>query len=82
MLPASKSRGIKNIFSRECIYEPAITTNEHFTVDEFIQANCEYPGEWDGEIQRIEYLKDTVITVVHVFSLDKTISCHVTSFIF
>ena len=39
------------------------------------------PGKWDGEIQRIEYLKDTVITVVHVFSLDKTISCHVTSFI-
>ena len=23
-------------------------TNEHFTVDEFITANCEYPGEWDG----------------------------------
>ena len=20
-------------------------TNEHFTVDEFIRANCEYPGE-------------------------------------
>lgn len=28
-------------------------TNEHFTVEEFIQANCEYPGEWDGKVERI-----------------------------
>ena len=25
-------------------------TNEHFTVEEFIQANCEHPGEMDGEV--------------------------------
>lgn len=24
-------------------------TDEHFTVEEYIRANCEYPGEWDGE---------------------------------
>ena len=29
-------------------------TNEHFTVEEFIQANCEYPGQWDGVVERIE----------------------------
>ena len=28
-------------------------TNEHFTVEEFIRANCEYPGEWDGEVVQI-----------------------------
>ena len=27
-------------------------TNEHFSVEEFIQANCEYPGEWGGEVER------------------------------
>lgn len=27
-------------------------TNEHFNVEEFIRANCEYPGEWDGEMER------------------------------
>ena len=43
-------------------------TNEHFTVDEFIQANCEYPGQWDGKIERIENVGDTVITVVRVYS--------------
>ena len=75
-----KAEELKTYF-HENAYINWHNTNEHFTVDEFIQANCEYPGKWDGEIQRTEYLKDTVITVVHVFSLDKTISCHVTSFI-
>ncbi len=55
-------------------------TNEHFTVEEFIRANCEYPGSWDGEIERIEKLPNLIITVVHVYSRDEKISCHVTSF--
>ena len=56
-------------------------TNEHFTVDEFIQANCEYPNQWDGEIERIETIDDLIITVVHVFTIDNSLSFHVTSFI-
>lgn len=56
-------------------------TNERFTVDEFIIANCEYPGEWDGKIERIEKTGDLLITVTHVFPKDKTASFHVTSFI-
>lgn len=56
-------------------------TNENFTVDEFIQANCEYPGQWDGHIERTEYLHDLIITVVHVFSSDHSLSFHVVSFI-
>lgn len=32
-------------------------TNESFNVDEYIIANCEYPGEWCGEIERIEQIK-------------------------
>ena len=27
-------------------------TNEHFNVNEYIRANCEYPGEWTGELER------------------------------
>ena len=56
-------------------------TNEHFTVSEFIKANCEYPGKWDGEIERIVEKENLIITVVHVFSIDKKSSFHVTSFI-
>jgi hypothetical protein len=56
-------------------------TNEHFTVDEFIKANCEYPGDWDGEIERLEAIGNLTITVAHVWAKEKEISFHVTSFI-
>ncbi len=56
-------------------------TNEQFTVNEFIQANCEYPGEWDGAIERVEHMGDLIITVVNVFSRNKKLSFHVVSFI-
>lgn len=29
-------------------------TNERFTAEEFIRANCEYPGAWEGEVERVE----------------------------
>lgn len=56
-------------------------TNEHFTADEFIRANCEYPGEWDGKVERIERIGDLTITITHVYDKDETVSFHVTSFI-
>jgi uncharacterized protein (DUF1015 family) len=56
-------------------------TNERFTVEEYLIANCEYPGNWFGEIQRIEELNDTIITVVRVHDLQDGISVHATSFI-
>lgn len=56
-------------------------TNEHFTVDEFIVANCKYPGNWTGKIERIEKADGLLITVTHVYPIEKTSSFHVTSFI-
>ena len=56
-------------------------SNELFTVQEYIQANCEYPGQWDGEIERIEETKETIITAVNVYSTDKSDSFHVVSFL-
>ena len=56
-------------------------TNEHFTVDEFIIANCEYPGEWDGLVERIEALDDLYITATKVFPKDRSAYFHVVSFI-
>lgn len=70
---------------REFFHEDAYVnwhnTNEHFTVEEFIRANCEYPGEWDGEIERTEQIGELYITVTHVFSPGVDLSFHVTSFI-
>lgn len=56
-------------------------TNEHFTAEEFIRANCEYPGKWAGEIERKEVMVDLIITAAHVYSRDRALSFHVTSFI-
>ena len=68
-------------FFKDTAYVNWHCTNEHFTVKEFIQANCEYPGEWDGEIERVEEFGNLIITAVHVFSSDKKLSFHVVSFI-
>ncbi len=56
-------------------------TNEHFNVDEFIIANCEYPGNWNGELERVEKINDIFVTVTHVYSQNQELSFHVTSFI-
>ena len=71
---------IRKIFHKDA-YINWHCTNEHFTVDEFIIANCEYPGEWDGEVERLEEMDDLIITVTHVYPTDRTASFHVTSFI-
>ena len=54
-------------------------TNEHFTVGEFVRANCEYPGEWDGCVERVWEIGGTLVTVTHVWAHDGSSSHHVTS---
>ena len=48
---------------------------------EYIRANCDYPSDWDGTIERIEEVGNTIVLAGHVLSADKRISCHVVSFI-
>lgn len=55
-------------------------TNEQFNLNEFIIANCEYPGDWDGVVERVEVQKDLIITVTNVYPKDRSSSFHVTSF--
>lgn len=56
-------------------------TNEQFSVEEYIKVNCDYPGKWAGEIERIVDNGNEIILAGHVYSNDKKISCHVVSFI-
>ena len=53
-------------------------TNEQFTVPEFIKANCEYPGKWNGAMERMEQNGDQIITAAHIWSSE--VSFHVVSF--
>ena len=73
-------QALKKYFHEEA-YVNWHCTNEHFTVDEFICANCEYPGSWTGEVERVENIGDLIITVTHVYTKDNSSSFHVTSFI-
>ena len=70
---------------RSCFHENAYInwhcSNEHFTVEEFIIANCEYPGDWDGTVERVEAVGDLYITAVKVYPKDRSASFHVVSFI-
>lgn len=68
-------------YFKETAYVNWHCTNEHFTVDEFIQANCEYPGQWDGVVERIEERGNVTITVTRVYTADRRLSFHVVSFI-
>lgn len=56
-------------------------SNEQFTVSEYIRANCDYPGEWSGEIERIEEIGNDVILAGRVYPTDESTSFHVVSFI-
>ena len=42
-------------------------SNERFTLDEYIVANCEYPGDWDGELERLEVLDELYIAAIRVY---------------
>ena len=56
-------------------------SNELFTVSEYVKANCEYPGEWKGKIERIEKTENMIITAVQVYPVNKSNSFYVVSFI-
>lgn len=56
-------------------------TNEHFTAEEFIRVNCEYPGQWDGEIEQLLHTQAHIVTAVRVYSQEQALYFHVTSFI-
>lgn len=47
-------------------------SNEHFTVEEFIRANCEYPGDWYGEVEKIVTTDDMIITATRVYPKDRS----------
>ena len=77
---AQDEKELKKYFHKDA-YVNWHCTNEHFTLDEYITANCEYPGEWDGTVERIEKTDDLIVTVTRIYPTDKSASFHVTSFI-
>ncbi len=56
-------------------------TNEFFSVEEYIRANCEYPGDWDGEIERLIPTQEGFCMAERVYPKDQSSSFHAVSFV-
>lgn len=56
-------------------------TNERFTVEEYIRANCEYPGNWCGAIEKCICQEGGLILAAKVWPKDESASFHVVSFL-
>lgn len=56
---SQQSQKMKEFFHKDA-YVNWHNTNEHFTADEFIKINCEYPGKWNGNIERTEIINDLI----------------------
>lgn len=56
--------GLAEMFTEDAIIRWH-NTNEEFTREEFIKANCDYPGEWHGNVERIEINEDYILTISH-----------------
>jgi hypothetical protein len=55
-------------------------SNESFTVEEYLRANCEYPGDWKADVIRTENADGVTIFVAKVYD-GEGFAVHVTSFV-
>lgn len=55
-------------------------TNERFTLEEYIRANCEYPGDWRGEVERVEETAGGAVLAARVWLADGSASFHCVAF--
>ena len=57
-------------------------TNEQFTAEAYIRANCAYPGSWMGKIESVHQMNNGLtVMVTHVWPKDGATSHHCVSFI-
>ena len=55
-------------------------TDERFTAEEYIRANCEYPGDWEGAVERAEWTEDGCVSVAAVWPKDRSARFHAVFF--
>ena len=75
---SQKPEALRKLFSKAAVIEWPCT-NERFTPEEYIRANCEYPGAWDGEILSILPAEEHIVLITRVWPVDKSASFHCVS---
>ena len=58
-----------------------LCTGERFAVEEYIRANCEYPGDWCGAMEKCVRTDEGCIMAAKVWPKDESASFHVVSFL-
>lgn len=72
--------GIRSHFASDAVIRWH-NTNEQFSAEEFVRVNCDYPGAWASEVERLECCGEMVISVARIYQrADPNISFHATSF--
>lgn len=76
---AQKEAALRLCFTPDAVIQWH-STNERFSVEEYIRANCEYPGKWRGCVERMEHIGNCSVTATRVDSVEDGISFHAVSF--
>ena len=77
---SQKPDKLRKLFQKNAVIEWPCT-NERFTLEEYVRANCECPGEWDGEIVSVIPAEKQTVLITKVWPKDKTASFHCVSII-
>ena len=55
-------------------------TNEEFDLEDYLTANCDYPGDWLGQVERVEQTERGAVAVARIWAVDESASLRVVSF--
>ena len=69
---------------RACFVPTAVirwpNTDEEFDLEDYLTANCDYPGNWLGQTERTEQMEDGAVAVARIWAADGSVSLRVISF--
>ena len=71
---------LKDCFSASATVEWPNTNECFIDINNFIRANCEYPGNWSIMVEKIEEIGNKIITVSKVLLTEKNFSFYAVSF--
>lgn len=71
---------LRKLFQKNAMIEWPCT-NEQFSLEEYIRANCEYPGQWDGKIVSVIPSAEQTVLITKVWPKGEGASFHCVSII-
>ena len=77
---ASQDReGLRSCFAPSAVIRWP-NTNEEFDLEDYLTANCDYPGDWLGQVERLERTEYGAVAVARIWAADGSVSLRAVSF--